>query len=357
MVLGLGPGPLGSGRARASSRVTALPISFCAGLAGGRRVCFVGVSGVFGSWAAMTVPVHLPVGVVGPAAEFDRIWLALTRVLTYLGVVMLIGTSFFWEFLWPNGRRDPILRRLVLTGAALIVAGSLMLLPTHATNPAAGPVGLLIGWRLLLIALGTPFAAGEFRRAHRRAGQRGGRRLFLVLWHLAVIETFVLLSDAWGERWSVVKIAATTGHLYATAAWLGGLLALAAVLIPRYHLGALDEVIPKFSAVAVVSVVVLTLTGTLHALAVMGSVHALRESRYGLVLAVKVLLFAAMLLLGNEGRRYAVRLAHRPASEMDGRAPSAGVTALAVAIGAEFALAIGVLAATAALVAAAPRPH
>jgi putative copper export protein len=74
----------------------------------------------------------------------------------------------------------------------------------------------------------------------------------------------------------------------ATAAWLGGLVALAAVLIPRENLQELDRLIPRFSIVALFSVVTLVVTGTIHALAVAGGIDALVGSRYGLVLAIKV---------------------------------------------------------------------
>ena len=72
------------------------------------------------------------------------------------------------------------------------------------------------------------------------------------------------------------------------------------------------------------------------------------------MLLVKIIVFGVMLLLGNVGRRYAAGLANRKVTEIDESAPGQSVRAFAVAVGAEFALATGVLAVTAALVHVAP---
>ena len=96
----------------------------------------------------------------------------------------------------------------------------------------------------------------------------------------------------------------------ATCAWLGGLLALATVLIPGEKVQ-LDQLVPRFSRVAQLSVVTLIVTGIVHALALAGGVYQLAGSRYGLVLLIKVSIFGLMLLMGNEGRKYAARAAFR----------------------------------------------
>jgi hypothetical protein len=48
----------------------------------------------------------------------------------------------------------------------------------------------------------------------------------------------------------MVKIIATTGHLMTTAAWLGGLLTVAAILVPSTHLEVLHDVLPRFPIIA-----------------------------------------------------------------------------------------------------------
>ena len=55
---------------------------------------------------------------------------------------------------------------------------------------------------------------------------------------MAVIAgSMVVQSDAVGGPREVLTVVAISGHVLATAAWLGGLVALAAVLIPRDHSG------------------------------------------------------------------------------------------------------------------------
>ncbi|NNG38342.1 hypothetical protein HJ588_03510 [Flexivirga sp. ID2601S] len=294
-------------------------------------------------------------GVTAVAADaatsgFGTVLLGGVRVLGYLGFVLLIGTTFFLTWLWPEGRVLPTFRRLIALGTALTVIATLVI-PMIASGVAwssyAGREGVCAFARISLVALGIGFAADV-------SGSTRRHRLVITLWQLAMIETYVLSSDAWGGQLAALKIAATTGHLAATAAWLGGLLALASVLIPSDGLDALHDVLPRFSVVAIVSVITLVVSGTLHALAVAGGLHDLIDSRFGTSLMVKVVVFGAMLLLGNVGRQYAGHAARRNALEIDETASPHSIQALGVAIGMEFTLAAGVLVATAVLVQFAP---
>jgi copper transport protein len=164
----------------------------------------------------------------------------------------------------------------------------------------------------------------------------------------------VLQSNAVTGNWEVLKFIATMGHLSATAAWLGGLVALGTVLIPGQRLNDLHSILPSFSTVAVISVITLTVTGLLHAVAVSGGISPLLNSTYGAALAFKVGVFGLMLVLGDRGRRYATKVAQRRLDEFDDTAAPAGIHALAVAIGAELTFGLGVLGATAILVWFAP---
>ncbi len=139
----------------------------------------------------------------------------------------------------------------------------------------------------------------------------GWRRILALTLVVVIAASMVAQSNAIGGPWEVAKIAATGLHVLATCAWLGGLLALATVLIPGEKVQELDQVIPRFSRVAQLSVVTLMVTGIVHALAVAGGVYQLASSRYGLVLLIKVSIFGLMLLMGNEGRKYAIRAAFR----------------------------------------------
>lgn len=279
--------------------------------------------------------------------------LGVSRVVSYLGFVLLVGTSLFVTWLWPEGRVLKPFRVLLWTGAllTLLTALSTVVLAVGriGTDTFDGRVGALSLARAALVCLGVAFA-------HDVLSSTKSHPFLISTWHLAVVLTYVLASDAWGGPWSTLKIVASTLHLLATAAWLGGLLCLASVLVPRESLDALNMVLPRFSLLAIASVVTLVVSGSMHALAVAGSLRVLATTAYGQALLVKLAVFGTMLLLGNIGRRYAARVGHRPVTSIDDTAPAASITAFAMAVGAEFALALGVLVATAGVVHFAPGP-
>lgn len=285
------------------------------------------------------------------ANEFYTVALASSRTALYVGFVLLVGSVVFVTWLWPEGRIERALHRLIAFGWLLMVVGTIatpLLVTEHLGWSAfGGREGANSLVRLALLMLAASFLLDLLRSA-------GHHRVIASLWCFAVIQTMVLSSDAVGGNWQTVKIIATTGHLIATAAWLGGLLALVSVLVHREQLETLHDVLPRFSLVAIGSVITLVVTGTLHALAIAGSVGALFETGYGAMLAVKLGVFALMLLLGNEGRHYAERIAKRKVSEMDETTSESGVSVLATALGAEFAFAVAILGITALLVRAVP---
>jgi putative copper export protein len=294
------------------------------------------------------------ISLASAAAQGQDLFPLLTgvfRLVGYLGFVLVVGTTFFLAWLWPQESVEWVFIRLFRGGAVLVVVGTVLVAYFSAdgslADAFAGRSGAAALARMALVALGVAFTWEMLGDARRW-------RIPTVVWQLLLVGTYVVDSDAWGGAWPLVKIVATTGHLAATAAWLGGLLALAAILVPSARLEVLHDVLPRFSVVAIVSVITLVVTGSLHALAVAGSVSALFTSTYGTVLLAKVIVFGVMLLLGNVGRRYAARLARRRLTEIDESASDQSIRVFAVAVGAEFALATAVLATTAALVHVAP---
>jgi putative copper export protein len=291
----------------------------------------------------------------------DLVDLALgaNRVLTYAGYVLLAGTLTFWSVVWPDGRRNRRLVMLALAGTVAMIIGTL-----------AGPaIQLTFGGRLLgdivtplggaaqLARLAALVAAMFFLPDIISGAVVGWRRLVALTLVLLIAATMVAQSNAIGGPWEVAKIAATGLHVLATCAWLGGLVALATVLIPGEKVEEIDRLIPRFSRVAQLSVVTLVVTGIVHALAVAGGVYLLASSRYGLVLLIKVSIFGLMLLMGNEGRKYAIRAAFRQQHlPPDVPVRAGGISTLAVVMGAELCIAFVVLSTTSLLVMVAPHP-
>jgi putative copper export protein len=291
----------------------------------------------------------------------DLVDLALgaNRVLTYAGYVLLAGTLTFWSVVWPDGRRNRRLVVLALAGIAAMIMGTL-----------AGPaVQLVFGGRLLgdiisplggaaqLVRLAALMGAMFFLPDIISGAVVGWRRIVALSLVVIIAASMVAQSDAIGGPWEIAKISATGLHVLATCAWLGGLVALAAVLIPGEKVQELDRLIPRFSRVAQLSVATLVVTGIVHALAVAGGVYQLASSRYGLVLLIKITIFGLMLLMGNEGRKYAARAAFRQSHlQLDAPLRAGGISTLAVVMGAELCIAFVILSTTSLLVMVAPHP-
>ena len=291
--------------------------------------------------------------------DLSDLALGANRVLSYAGYVLLAGTLTFWSVVWPDGRRNRRLIALTLAGTAAMIIGTL-----------AGPaIQLIFGDRLLgdiitplggaaqLGRLAALVAAMCFLPDIISGAVVGWRRFVALTLVLVIAASMVAQSDAIGGPWEIAKIAATGLHVLATCAWLGGLVALAAVLIPGEKVQELDRLIPRFSRVAQLSVVTLVVTGVVHALAVAGGVYQLASSRYGLVLLIKITIFGLMLLMGNEGRKYAARAAFRQSHVQPGATVRVGgISTLAVVMGAELCIAFVILSTTSLLVMVAPHP-
>ncbi|HEV2457201.1 MAG TPA: CopD family protein, partial [Ktedonobacterales bacterium] len=93
-------------------------------------------------------------------------------------------------------------------------------------------------------------------------------------------------------------------HLLFEATWIGGLLYISVVLLPalkalppQHRARVLALGLPEFGAAAIVSVVALTLTGSLNATIRLTSVQQLLTTTYGRTLAVKIELFLIMVAI------------------------------------------------------------
>jgi putative copper resistance protein D len=96
-----------------------------------------------------------------------------------------------------------------------------------------------------------------------------------------------------------LHLAADALHLSAASAWIGGLVPLALLLSAgRHHKGwaVLElDVVRRFSTLGIASVATLMLSGIINAWILVGSFRALVVTGYGLLLMLKLAVFAAML--------------------------------------------------------------
>ena len=231
--------------------------------------------------------------------ELLQLALGLNRIVSYAGYVLLAGTLTFWALVWPEGRADRRLVSLAAIGTGLMIIGTLAgpLIKILFAGRPIGDVLTPLAGAAAIVQLAALACFGFYFVDIVRGEIVGWRRVLAVALVIVITATMVAQSDAVGGSWQLVKIIATAGHVLAMAAWIGGLVALAAVLIPRENLQELDRLIPRFSIIATLSVITWSAPGS-YAIAVAGGIRPLVTSLYGLVLLVKVSIFGLMLLMG-----------------------------------------------------------
>jgi mono/diheme cytochrome c family protein/uncharacterized membrane protein len=100
-------------------------------------------------------------------------------------------------------------------------------------------------------------------------------------------------------------VAADWLHLAASSVWIGGLIALLVTLVLGTRGAPADErrqvfatAVPRFTTLAIASVLILALTGFYSAWLQVGNLIALRETDYGRTLIIKLILIVPLLILG-----------------------------------------------------------
>ena len=149
-------------------------------------------------------------------------------------------------------------------------------------------------------------------------------------------------------------------HALATAAWVGGLVGLlvlavipAAALADGDRVRLLASAVVRFSALAIVCVALLVVTGTYRALAELSSLTQLTDTAYGIALSVKLIVFAVMLIAGGYARTVLHPRLERAALGLDPDDRGAA-RALRHSLTAEFVLAAVLMVAVAVLLALTP---
>lgn len=285
--------------------------------------------------------------------------LVVLRFLQFLGAAVLFGAPLFW--LYGMKAAQPVARRLVaLAALALALAAALSLhlqVGTMAGALAADPA--LLAEVVVTMPFGRAFAvrilAGALAVALCTA-MSPGRWLWVML---SLLGAAALLSFPWtghgaateGSR-GVWHLLADALHLLAAGVWIGALFAMHAALgaARRGHPGALQAAhaaLAGFAGVGSFTVAMIVATGLANTWFLVGpeGVARLATSAWGMLLLVKLALFAGMLALAA-----ANRFRHTPAlaAALD-TDPEPALRALRRSVGLETALGAAVLALVAAL--------
>ena len=165
------------------------------------------------------------------------------------------------------------------------------------------PFGRAWGARTLLFLLAIPVLV---------ALGRGGRAVVRTPWFLAaasavgigLLRTPGFVAHASEGHLGVLGSVADLAHLMGVAVWMGGLVFLVAVVLPRRRTAELRRIVPAFSRLALGSVVVIVVGGTVMTWELAGSFTALRTTEWGRLLLLKVGLFTSILVVARLSKRW-----------------------------------------------------
>ena len=300
--------------------------------------------------------------VVAPAVPDDvggsvRWALSAAQGLGYVGLLTAGGLVLFLGWITAGTRLDAHVRRrlhrLLVGSTALVVGAGLVSLPLVAAyqqgagwaGVAAVPDLALVDDHLVVLGLQVAALLAALRLL--------ARPRFAVLAATAAVVAPALVghSRAVDPVWLLTTTDAL--HLVVGAAWLGGLVGLAAILPslggrPRDAARALT----RFSEVAAALLVVLAVTGTLMGWRILGGWAPLVETGYGRLLLVKVGI--ALLVAATAGwNRW--RLLPAVHSGVGHDAQRSAVVRVARAVRAEAVLLVALLGVTGFLVNLSPR--
>jgi len=209
-----------------------------------------------------------------------------------------------------------------------------------------------------VFAIGVWQFLAEFggRGEPRPAGPMGARMPSALMIGLVLVVLYGISAQGHASQapWAPVQIGADIIHLAAAAVWIGGLALLAVCLlrVPRLapasgpRLG--TALLARFSAVALIALAVVVLTGTVRSVGQLSDPAQLWETAYGRSILIKVGLMALVGAIAMRNRRIVNTLV------LMARPSRAGVVAVRRAVTLELALALGIVLVASLLVAQVP---
>jgi hypothetical protein len=277
------------------------------------------------------------------------------RAGALIGLILLVGVAAYWVYLWPEGRWSGAVTRLAWTGWLVVATTTVTLVGVDAARSARGLPGAiataegtsLIG-RLALLGLAAAwlheasrtYGGPTYRGMSRPKSLTGG--LVLLLLPL----TFVQIGHGASGSWPIARAVLLSLRVDALTLWLGGLVAVGAVVLPRNDRGEVRAALPRFTVIASICAVAVVVTLALHAVLAPGG---LLHSRPGALAAAKTGAVIALLVLGN---RAVHRAGTEPAVTGTGRPEPVATGRLYLAARRELVLVLAIVLLAAALVVA-----
>ncbi|MER7662191.1 copper resistance protein CopC [Streptomyces sp. NPDC096193] len=260
----------------------------------------------------------------------------VARYAAYAGFVLLAGGAAFVLLCWQRAASVRPVQRLVAYGWVTLTASTLAMLLLRTPYTGSGKLadafdlsglrdvletktGAALVSRLLLLGAAALFIAVLFGAYARREDATEKKDLtFGLAMGGTVVAAGVAATWALSEHASTgiqptVAMPVDVLHLLAVAGWLGG---LATLLTALYRAPSIEpSAVHRFSRVAFVCVVTLTVTGLYQSWRQVGSWSALTGTSYGQLLLAKVALVVVMVGVAWVSRRWTAQLAEAKQAE------------------------------------------
>ena len=281
------------------------------------------------------------------------------RLAGYVSLAVLIGGAVLLVGLWPQGATLARARRLLWLGLAGALGSTLLTLglkgagvkgltavsafrPDVVSTVFGTHFGNVLLTRAALLLAAVPLLAMLARRPERAVRSSAWQVTASVV-GAGMVATHCLTGHAYAAGTGATV--AALAHLTGATVWLGGLVMLAVVLLPRSRWDESRIVIPGFSALAEKAVALMAVAGVVLFILLQPGWDDMADSGWGQLLFAKLVLVGFILALASKARAFTRR--HLMRMVADG---TASLRPLAATVAAELALAMGVLTATALLV-------
>ncbi len=239
---------------------------------------------------------------------------AIDRVAIFATIALLLGGVVFLAVVFPRGRDSKPARIAVWTGWFGLAAATVAGIALEGVYAAALPLSKVFDpnvfgdvletryGRISLVRLGLLVLLVPLLRVllpRRDASEHPLRKWWYVLAGLGVVAisfTPGLAGHADTGDYTGLAVPADAIHVLAMACWLGGLVLLLAVVLPRTDPDELRQGINRYSALALGAIVALVITGGFQAWRQVGSFDNLRDTDYGKLLIAKLVAFSALVV-------------------------------------------------------------
>ena len=258
-------------------------------------------------------------GAGGGGSDAVGILFGVARFTVFAGISVLVGGIAFLWLVWPAGHASPRVRRVLLVAWAGSLVGTVAGIGLQGAYASGGSLadmfdGALIGdvlesrfgivWLLragLLLPLGSLVMRMGTAASAPPAG--GAARLVDATAGAVVLLTPGLSGHASTGDVVGLALVADLAHMAGIAVWLGGLVLLVAAVLPSRDAGTMADVVPRFSRLAAVSVLVIAVSGGFQSWRQVRYADALTDTTFGRLLLIKIALFIAILGVAAFSRR------------------------------------------------------